>query len=138
MKKLYHIPYTTYHIPRLGFTLVELIVVITIIGILAGFGFTNYNTSQKRARDGKRKADLEQVRSALEMCRTDTGSYPGNLSAIWGTYMNQPTDPKGFAFNYSSGGQTYALWICLEVSDDPDGVAEGSCTSGKKYQVQNP
>jgi len=59
-----------------GFTLVELIVVIAIIGVLVSLGYTNYQTSLARARDGKRKGDLEQIRSALEMYRTDKGYYP--------------------------------------------------------------
>ena len=88
-----------------GFTLLELIVVITIIGILTTFGYLNYATSLEKSRDGKRKADLEQIRSALEMYRADETQYPltGNLSILDPDYISLPTDPKGFAYNYSSG-----------------------------------
>lgn len=104
-----------------GFTLVELIIVITIIGILATLGFANYQTSMQRARDGKRKADLEQIRSALEMCRTDTRSYPltggfsfgGSLSCGGQTYMNPvPVDPKNstpYIYTYSGSANSYTL-----------------------------
>ncbi len=122
-----------------GYTLIELMVVIAIICILVAFGYTNYVTSLKKARDGKRKSDLEQIRGALEMYRTDEEEYPGLLDDIWSTYMKEPTDPEGYTFNYSSiGGQTYFLWICLENAKDPDAIDEGSCPSGKKYQVENP
>lgn len=127
-----------------GYTLVELIVVMAIIAVLVTFGLVNYATSQKKARDGRRKAVLEEIRSGLEMYRVDNGSYPGNLSGIWGTYMAQYTDPKGFALNYSPAGQTYTLWICLEYCQDPNGINQAGCpvsagcTSGKKYQVTNP
>lgn len=119
-----------------GFTLVELIVVITIIGILSTFGFTNYTTSQKRARDGKRKADLEQVRSALEMCRTDARSYPGSLTfggiltCSGNTYMNPvPVDPKNASphiYTYSGSANSYTLCANqLEIT-------------GSSYCVANP
>jgi len=106
-----------------GFTLIELLTVVTIITILAGFGFASYGNSQKRARDGKRKADLEQIRSALEMCRADTGSYPltggfsfgGSLSCGGQTYMNSvPVDPKNvnpYIYVYASDGGFYALCV---------------------------
>jgi len=116
-----------------GFTLVELIVVITIIGILAGFGFTNYATSQKRARDGKRKVDLEQIRSALEMCRTDCGSYPvgtlvsgNNISCSGTTYMTIPNDPKtGQQYSYTGTANSYTVCATLEIE-------------GTSYCVNNP
>ncbi len=64
-----------------GFTLVELLVVIAIIGMVATLGVGSYQTSLKRARDAQRKADLQQMRSALEMYRADNGVYP--LTATW-------------------------------------------------------
>lgn len=65
---------------KAGFTLIELLVVISIIGILASLLLVSYQGTKKTARDGKRKADLEQIRSALEMYRADRGSYPSSRS----------------------------------------------------------
>lgn len=64
-----------------GFTLIELLVVLALIGILAGAGILiNYPTQMRKARDSQRKADMEKVRSALEMYRADSGCYPESLS----------------------------------------------------------
>ena len=59
-----------------GFTLVELMVVIVIMGILVTIGTFAFQSSQKKSRDSRRKSDLNQVTKALEMYNTDVGVYP--------------------------------------------------------------
>src|SRR5690348_7093470 len=59
-----------------GFTLVELLIVIAIIGILSTLLMTNFIGVRQRARDAQRKADVRQIQSALELYRADNGSYP--------------------------------------------------------------
>lgn len=61
---------------HLGFTLVELLVVMAIIGILAVISLANFRTSQIKARDAERKNDLRQITNALEAYMSDHGSYP--------------------------------------------------------------
>ena len=63
-----------------GFTLVEMLVVIAIVGILLAISLVSYAGSRKMARDSKRKADIESVRSALEVFRTDCHTYPSTLT----------------------------------------------------------
>lgn len=125
-----------------GFTLVEVMIVVAIVGILATFAQINYVTGLKKARDGKRKADLEQIRSALEMARSDSpdGVYPDHLDSLWGVYMEEPAVKTGYEFHYhpSLDKLTYTLWVCLEYEHDPAGIVETGCASGKKYEVENP
>ena len=59
-----------------GFTLMELLVVISVIAILIAVGITSYASINKRSRDARRKSDIEQVRSALELYRSAKGYYP--------------------------------------------------------------
>lgn len=61
---------------RKGFTLVELLVVITILGILATIGLVAFASAQARGRDTQRKSDLKQIASALELYYSDYGKYP--------------------------------------------------------------
>ena len=63
---------------RKGFTLIELLVVIAIICILAlsTISLINPVAQLQKSRDSKRKADLAQIRAALELYRSDNGSYP--------------------------------------------------------------
>ena len=125
-----------------GFTLIELIVVIAILGILSTIGLTSFRTSQIKSRDAKRKSDLEQVQRALEMYMNDVGHYP-NSTAIGGTigsfswgvefkdakgtiYMKElPKDPTGNTeYCYKSVvaptvATSYQLYAKLENSQDP-------------------
>jgi len=59
-----------------GFTLVELLVVMVLISILALVGIPTFQGTQRKARDGKRKADLVQVAKTIEMYANDMGRYP--------------------------------------------------------------
>src|SRR3989338_7711455 len=60
-----------------GFTMLEMLVVIGIIGILVGMGAVSYSSAQKKARDSKRKLDIGAIKNAMEqyysLCN---GSYP--------------------------------------------------------------
>lgn len=132
-----------------GFTLIELLVVITIIGILMGLLLVSFQGTRKSARDGKRKADLEQIRSGLEMCRsdTDTGSYPvGTTLPIAGginctNYLpsvpKDPLDPT-YLYPYSGTKNTYVLCAYLETGSGT--VTDcGSCGAlACNWKVINP
>lgn len=63
-----------------GFTLMEIVIVIGITGILASSGYASYIATQRNSRDGRRKADLETIRQALEMYKSENGSYPGETN----------------------------------------------------------
>lgn len=119
-----------------GFTLIELLVAATILSILAAIGLVSFNSANVRARDGKRRADLEQGRSALELYRSDIGYYPKSYSlsnASWNAvisiigaagYLNATTmtDPKNVApyqYEYSSdaSGKNYQVCATLEATE---------------------
>lgn len=59
-----------------GFTLIEILIVISIIGVLTGISIFGLKGAREAGRDTRRKADLESIRSALEMYKADNGTYP--------------------------------------------------------------
>lgn len=59
-----------------GFTLIELLIVISIIGILSSLLFVNFSGARERARDTKRKTDLNVVKNALQLYYNDFGKFP--------------------------------------------------------------
>lgn len=113
-----------------GFTLIEMLVAATIMAVLTAIGIVSFSIANQKARDAKRKADLEQARSALEIYRSDNTGYPvdavtGNLGTIGSgslaTYMTSSTlvDPKDtapFQYTYTSDGVTYSICAYLEPS----------------------
>lgn len=70
---------------RKGFTLVELLVTISIIGILSAIGLVLYSTVLKQSRDSKRQSDLKSIQLALEQYSNDQGFYP---YADWPSFGN--------------------------------------------------
>lgn len=85
-----------------GFTLFELLVVISIIGILLGLGTVAFSTAQKKARDTRRIEDMQSIQKALEQYYAlADGNYPagcqsGAISFDETTLLSVfPSDPKG-------------------------------------------
>jgi general secretion pathway protein G len=78
-----------------GFTLVELLVVISLISILAGIGLVQYKNSIVRTQESVLKTDLFRVRDAIDQYYADKGKYPASLDALVSDgYMRKvPEDP---------------------------------------------
>ena len=95
---------------RSGFSLIEMIVVITIITMLLGGSALGYGRYQKNARDTRRRSDLEQIRAALELFRSNTinGNYPNTapwelfIAPYFGNVANIPKDPLGQSYTYTA------------------------------------
>lgn len=65
-----------------GFTIVELLIVIVVIGILAAITIAAYNGAQQRGRDAQRKSDVATIAKALELYYADNGSYPSTICTL--------------------------------------------------------
>ena len=131
---------------RQGFTFIEMLVVVTIIGVLAAVGVANFKVANQKARDGRRQGDLQQIRAALELYRTDQNAYPTTgeftapLEAGGTTYMEQiPDDPlEANSYVYVSNGTTYTLGAYLELANTDISALTGCSASDCNYQVTSP
>lgn len=86
-----------------GFTLVELMVVIVIIGLLATVVLVNVLPSQDRAMTTKARADIATLEQAMEMYRLDNFTYPADLNAL------VSPAPGADASRFRSGGYVKRL-----------------------------
>ena len=68
--------------PKAGFTLIELIVVVAIIGILATIALPAMKNAPIRAREAVIRADLYQMRSCIDQHLADKGYYPDSIEAL--------------------------------------------------------
>jgi len=89
-----------------GFTLVELLVVMAILGILVTLIGGGFRTAQMRGRDAQRKSDLKEIANSLELFYADHNRYP---SALNGAIEACPYDPEtetGIACAWGTGEVT--------------------------------
>lgn len=131
-----------------GFSFIELLVIITILGILISVGSYAYNNLTEKGRDAKRKEDLASIRAALVLYYQDNDRFPGTivppatfalyasdtdgswLPDISTTYMeNHPQDPRqaatstdcnaNFIYCYRiNAGDSFELFAQLENAND--------------------
>ncbi len=146
-----------------GFTLVELLIVIAIIGLLATLAIVSLTAAQQRARDTKRVADLKAIQTSLELYWNENASYPAlvapaldtwaelstSLSSFIGSLPKPPQDPDpNEVYVYLLDGSTndeYYLGATIEnvnhqaLTQDIDGTPGGagflSLTSADAFTV---
>ncbi len=129
-----------------GFTLIELMIVIVILGLLATLVMPKILNRPEQARRTKAKVDIKNIETALSLFKSDTGRFPTtseNLEAMVKNpgvtgynpdgYLNEvPTDPWGRKYIYlyqSLHGRDYDL-----ESYGPDGEDGGS---GENADIEN-
>jgi len=108
-----------------GFTLVEVMVTMVIIGLLAAVVFINVRPAQDKGLLTKTKVDISTLSQALEMYRLDANVYPENLEFLVdpsggdatgvrqeGYIRSLPDDPWGRPYNYVYPGENdaYDIW----------------------------
>lgn len=138
-----------------GFTLVELLVVIGIIGVLTSLLVANFVGVRGRAGDVAKKSDLSQLKNALRLyyndyqryplgggtlqgCGTDgTGTCGTNFSVGATSYMKEL--PQSFGY-YSDGNETYLVVTTLENASDGDiAKSQARCNpDGRAYYTDGP
>lgn len=139
--------------PVSGFTLIEILVSATIIGLLSTIGITGFQAITKSGRDALRKSDMEQIRSALEIYKSENGVYPTGTAACQLTlptgYINNiPSDPKQPTYQYcylwNSNPLIYSLCAHLENGDTAlqycgtDVCGNVTTPQNCNYKVENP
>ena len=97
-----------------GFTLVELLIVIAIVGILVTGSVLLLNQARGKSRDAKRVADMKQIATALELYLAEEGSYPATLT---------PGQPLV--------GPTSGITFMAKVPQNPTPRNDGSCADAE-------
>lgn len=137
---------------RKGFTLIEMLIVVAVIGVLASLVLVGLGPVQRQGRDARRIQDLRQVQTGLELYFVKNGEYPPtqDWAALTTTLLgagvgisNVPKDPTtSQTYVYGSDGVSYVLKATLEdtgnarLGDDIDGTVQGVDCVDPSYCVQ--
>ncbi|HUD19784.1 MAG TPA: type II secretion system protein [Patescibacteria group bacterium] len=142
-----------------GFTLIELLVVIAIIAVLIAFAVTNYLGARQRAKDVKKKSELQELKTALRLYYNDFNIYPpdattndldgcgnatppiascnsGEFAAGTNVYMKLLPQAASYVWHYQPVGvarDDFCLWATLDNASDTDITAsQAKCADSCK------
>ncbi len=116
-----------------GFSLVELMIVVAIIGMLAAVGIPQYAKFQAKARQSEAKAALSNLYSAMHAFQTEWATYTNNLG-----YAGFGVEGKNLRYTTGfSSGATCALLPVNGYLGPPEGVPVASSTWTSNYPSSN-
>lgn len=130
-----------------GFTLIEILVVVAIIGILAAAIVVTVNNARVGSRDAKRLADIKELQTALQFYFDKNTTFPASLDELvsGGQIPQLPTDPttrEPYWYDLTGGGTSYHLAANLEnpkntaLKSDKDSVSDS--INGADGTLANP
>lgn len=141
------------YVKRPAFTLIEVLIVVAILIVLMATLMVTVVPSLNKGRDGRRKADLHKIATALEEYYNDKGMYPEKMSAanvsdcgeetVLSEYLrNVPCDPitkRPYAYypQTCSGGlcKTYGIYAILADIKDTDITKQGCNETNGCYET---
>lgn len=152
---------TTLSVNKRGFTLIELMIAMTILAVVSAIGYTSYSNAQIAARDFRRKDDLRKIQVALELYQQKNGRYPcsddsiatwltSSANGFWitdalvcsgsasarldSTYINQmPQDPSGYTGNPATTNNVFGYVYRSDSALSGLSPCPTSPTGGKYY-----
>ena len=117
-----------------GFTIVELLIVIVVIGILALLVITTYSGIQQKARNAKRQTDVKSLQTQIEAYFSENGHYPNltdmndsswlatNMKSLDKGALSDPSDPN----NSTLAGSPVAKKYSYEAKDSSGNSCDGA------------
>lgn len=108
-----------------GFTIVELLVVIVVIGILAAITVVAFNGVTGRATEAAILSDLRNGATQIGIAQVDTGQYPANLDAL------ELSTSAGNTYDYTGGGDEY----CLTFANANAGLSYYTSSENPTFQA---
>lgn len=128
-----------------GFTIVELLIVIVVIGILAALVITTYGGIQSKARNSKRQTDIQSLQTQIEAFYSQSGYYPSlkdmndavpvtgwraiNMKSLDSGAMIDPSNPGVTTLVTAPAAKSYAY----AVTDNSGATCETTDTNCAKY-----
>ena len=110
-----------------GFTLLELLVVISLVGFLVGLGAVSYSKAQKDTRDARRKGDMKAVQSGFEEFYGENTRYPKDeTEADTAVIGGLPIDPKNsgdYAYEVKYDGTLGVAYCACSLLESATGNA---------------
>jgi len=127
-----------------GFTIVELLIVIVVIGILALLVITTYSGIQQKARNAKRQTDVASLQTQLEGYHTDKGYYPSRTNMNDATFLtanmkgldqNALQDPSNPTQSKTLVAAPVAKSYAYAVTDSTGASCESDATNCSQYTL---
>ena len=132
------------HTINKGFSLIELLVVITVASLMIAISTVSYTTAQRSARDSRRIRDMREVQTAFEQYYAVNQAYPNETEGNIDTAFNasRPVDPKSGSYLFENTSATaYCICALLEnATGNAQAPTSTACTwndTENYYCIQN-